>query len=417
MSSLIIFIILFLILSAFFSGSEIAFISANKLSVEVEKDKGSRKGKILARFYDRPKDFLGTMLVGNNIALVVFTTLMTRLLKPYLEPSLGDGYGFLLISTVLITIVVLIFGEFLPKVMSRLFANEMMSSMIYPLAFFKWLLRAPTWLMTKLSNVILKYILRTSIDKAEDAITRLDLQDFVEGTVSPEHDEIETDMFKNALHLKNVRIEDCMVPRTEIAYVDISSSVKELADAFIETRHSRLIVTNGDVDHVLGYVHHQELLSNPKSVKKAMREITFVPETMSAKDLMIRMIYDEYNIACVVDEFGGTAGIITLEDILEEIFGEIEDEHDEEDYVEEQLSETEFLFSGRLEVSYLNEKYEQIEIPEGDYNTLSGYIVMTSGDIPEQGAEIQMGGYRFIFESVSEKKIETIRVVVLPEDR
>ncbi|MDX1409212.1 MAG: transporter associated domain-containing protein, partial [Saprospiraceae bacterium] len=196
----------------------------------------------------------------------------------------------------------------------------------------------------------------------------------------------------------------------------VAASVKDLAKAFMETRHSRLLITNGDIDHVLGYVHHQELLSNPKSIKKAMREITFVPETMSAKDMMIRMIHEEYNIACVVDEFGGTAGILTLEDILEEIFGEIEDEHDEEAYVEEQVSEEEFLFSGRLEVSYLNEKYHQINIPEGDYNTLSGYIVMTSGDIPEQGEALEMGGLRFAFESVTEKKIETIRVTVLPKD-
>lgn len=412
MSTLVIFIVIFLLLSAFFSGSEIAFISANKLSVEVEKDKGSRKGKILARFYDDPKEFLGTMLVGNNIALVVFTTLMTDLLQPQLEPMLGAGYSFLFVSTILITVVVLLFGEFLPKVMFRLFANEVMSSMVYPLAFFRWLLSIPAWIMTKLSNIILKYVLRTSIDATEDAITRLDLQDFVEGTVSPEHDEIETDMFKNALHLKNVRIEECMVPRTEIAFVDVSSSVKELAEAFAQTGHSRLLITDGDVDNVLGYVHHQELLQNPKSIKKALREINFVPETMSANDLMLRMIHENYNITCVVDEFGGTAGILTLEDILEEIFGEIEDEYDAGEYVEEQISKSEYLFSGRLEIGYLNEKYEHLDLPDGDYNTLSGYIVMTSGQIPEQGNHIDMGDYRFVFESVTEKVIETIRVII-----
>jgi putative hemolysin len=366
MSTLVIFIIIFLFLSAFFSGSEIAFISANKLTIEVEKNKGSRRSRILALFYDRPKSFLGTMLVGNNIALVVFTTLVTELMRPYLEPQIGTGGWFLMITTLIVTIIILLFGEFLPKIMFRTYANELITNLVYPLAFFRWLLMFPAWIMTKLSNVILKYVLRTSIDDAADAITRLDLQDFVEGTIAPEQDEIETDMFKNALHLKDVRVEDCMVPRPEIEHVDISTDVAELSAKFEETMHSRILITDGD-------------------------------------------------IACVVDEFGGTAGIITLEDILEEIFGEIEDEHDEEDYIEEQIGEHEYRFSGRLELDYLNEKYDDINLPEGDYNTLSGYIVMTSGEIPEEGEVIDMGEYRFTFESVSEKKIETIRVMAFPD--
>lgn len=415
MTTLIVFIILFLFLSAFFSGAEIAFISANKLSVEVEKNKGSRRGRILAQFYDQPKSFLGTMLVGNNIALVVFTTLVTKLLQPYLEPHLGTEWWFLLATTVIVTIVILLFGEFVPKIIFRFFANELITTLIYPLAFFRWLLMLPAWMMTKLSNVILKYILRTDIDKAEDAITRLDLQDFVEGTVMQEQDEIETDMFKNALHLKDVRLEDCMVPRPEIEYIDIGEEVEVLSAKFEETMHSRIIVTDGDIDNVQGYVHHQELLRDPETIRDAQREITFVPETMSAKDLMLQMIFEGNNIACVVDEFGGTAGIITLEDILEEIFGEIEDEHDEEEYIEQRVGENEYLFSGRLEIDYINEKYKDIDLPSGEYNTLSGYIVMTSGKIPEQGEEITMGRYRFILESVSAKKIETIRVLTIPQ--
>ena len=423
MTTLVIFIVLFLLLSAFFSGSEIAFISANKLSVEVEKDKGSRKGRVLARFYDRPKAFLGSMLVGNNIALVVFTTLMTQLMEPWLVPLMGEGMWFLLVTTLIVTAVVLLFGEFLPKVLFRLYSNELISSLAYPLAFFRTALAAPTWIMTKLSNFILKYVLRTSIDATEDAITRLDLQDFIEGSVSHDQDDIETDMFKNALHLKNVRVEECMVPRTEIEHIDISADVQTLGNAFIESGHSRLIVTEGDIDTVKGYVHHQELWSQPQTIADAMRDLAFVTETMSAKDLMIKMIYENLNIACVVDEFGGTAGIITLEDILEEIFGEIEDEHDDGEYIEVQVSDMEFVFSGRLEINYLNEKYEQLHIPEGDYQTLSGYIVMTLGDIPEQGDEVEMTAgvlgderYRFVFELVSEKKIETIRMYILEKD-
>ena len=417
MTALVVTIIIFLLLSAFFSGSEIAFISANKLSVEVEKDRGSRKGRVLARFYDRPKRFLGAMLVGNNIALVVFTLLMTRLLEPWIRPFAGTEGWFLFISTVIITIVVLIFGEFLPKVLFRLYANEMISALAYPLMFFKWLLSLPAWIMTKLSNFILKFIFRASVDTSEDAITRLDLQDFVEGTISTEEDEIETDMFKNALHLRDVRVHECMVPRPEIAHVDLSETVETLAEFFQTERFSRIIVTDGDIDNVVGYVHHQQLLGEPVTIREAMREIAYVPETMSAKDLMLQMILDQSNITCVVDEFGGTAGIITLEDILEEIFGEIEDEHDHEDHIGIQLSESEYRLSGRLEIDFINDKFENLELPEGEYNTLSGYIVMTSEDIPDQGEELIMGEYKFIMESVTEKRIEMVKLVDLKAER
>ena len=413
MTTLIILIVIFLLLSAFFSGSEIAFISANKLSVEVEKNRGARKGKVLASFYEAPKEFLGTMLVGNNIALVVFTLLMTKLLQPWLAPFVGESGGFFFISTLIVTFIVLIFGEFLPKVLFRLYANELISAFVYPLLIFKWILAMPSWLMIKMSNFILKYVLRTSLDTTEDAITRLDLQDFIEGTVSPEEDEIETDIFKNALNLKEVRVLECMIPRPEITHVDVSETVDSLADVFRDARHSRIIVTDGDIDNVIGYVHHQQLLANPDSIRHAMREIQFVPETMSAKDLMQQMILKETNITCVVDEFGGTAGIITLEDILEEIFGEIEDEHDTEEYIDAQLSESEYRFSGRLEIDFINEKYENLNIPEGEHNTLSGYIIMTSEDIPDQGEELVLGDYKFVFEAVSEKKIETVRLIDL----
>ena len=355
------------------------------------------------------------MLVGTNIALVVFTLLMTKLLEPWLGSVVGSEWGFFFLSTLIITMVVLIFGEFLPKIIFRLYANDLISGMAYPLALFRWLLSFPTWIMTKTSNVILKYLFRSSVNPSEDAITRLDLQDFIEGTVSPEADDIETDMFKNALHLRDVRVEECMVPRPEIANVDVHEPVEVLAKKFQDERFSRIIVVDGDIDNVIGYVHHQQLLSDPATIRQAMRDIRFVPETMSAKDLMLQMILDQSNITCVVDEFGGTAGIITLEDILEEIFGEIEDEHDAEDYIAEQLSPAEYRLSARLEIDAINEMFENIELPEGDYNTLSGYIVMTGEDIPDLGDEVILGDYKFIIEEVTEKRIETVRLVDLNE--
>ena len=241
MTTLVVFIVIFLLLSAFFSGSEIAFISANKLSIEVEKDKGTRLGKILAGFYDEPRDFLSALLVGNNIALVILTTLMTKLLAPVLSDIFSPGW-MLFVNTLIITLVVLIFGEYLPKTFCRLYANEVIHAFAYPLIFMKWILAIPTWVMTRWSNFSLKYIFRAKLDEDEDVITRLDLQDFVEGTASPVQSEIETDMFKNALHLKEVRVKDCMVPRPEIVHIDVDAPIDELIQLFKESRHSRILV-------------------------------------------------------------------------------------------------------------------------------------------------------------------------------
>ena len=407
---LILGILFFLFLSGFFSGSELAFISANKLGVEVERGKGSHRGRLLASFFDRPNDFLSSMLVGNNIALVAFTSLMALLIEPHLETVFQNEWVILSILTLISTIIVLLFGEFLPKVFAGLYANELLNSMTYPLAFFKSILKAPAWLMMKLSNFVIKYIFRAPSQGIENAITKLDLQDFVEGSYPDESDEIEANMFKNALHLKTVKVRECMVPRTEIVHIDVSAGITELKRRFLNTRHSRILVTDEDIDNVLGYLHHLQLLKSPKQLKKHIIELSYVPEVMNVFDLMMKFIKDGTNLACVVDEFGGTAGIITLEDILEEIFGEIEDEHDVEEHLEIKLSEHEYIFSGRLEIDYLNEKYPELGLPDGDFETLSGYVVMTSGTIPDNGDELELAGFRFTFEQVSDKKIDTIRV-------
>lgn len=410
-------ILLFLLLSALFSGTEIAFISASKLAVELKRSKGSRQGKVLARFYDKPASFLSTMLVGNNIALVIFTILMTRPLD-YCFESLGFEEGsfvLLMINTLLITVIVLIFGEFLPKTLFRLFANEVLYWLAYPLELLRIILYIPAWIMTKLSNIILRVFLRTKVDKVESVITRLDLENFIKDKqIIDSEEEIDTSLFGKALNLKSVKVKDCMVPRTEIENIDIHASVDDLKQVIIESHLSRIIVTQDDIDNVKGYVHHQQLLSRPTTIKEIVLEIPFVPEAMRVRDLMYKFIKEQLNIACVVDEFGGIAGIITMEDILEEIFGEIEDEHDQEEYVETQVSEEEYIFSGRLEIDYLNNKYANLNFPDGEYSTLSGYLVMTTETIPAQGAEIELDGIKFILELVSDTKIETIRVIKLP---
>lgn len=407
--------VLFLLLSAFFSGSEIAFVSANKLGIELLKNKGSRRGRILSRFFDDPKAFISTMLVGNNIALVVFTMLMSGWVLQPLSYAMGDGLWIHFMVTILITIVVLIFGEFLPKTLFRLYANETLFFLTYPLAFMHFLLAVPGWIITKLSNVILGVFVNQPEAQMENVLTRVDLEHFIQDSAIQSSDEIETDMFKNALHLKQVKVKHVMVPRTEIVYIDVDSSIDELIEVFQDTKHSRILVCDGDMDNVMGYVHHQQLLQPHKSLRKLIMEIPFVPEVMGVFDLLHLFNKERNGIACVVDEFGGTSGLITLEDILEEIFGEIEDEHDQEDWIDEQISDREYLFSGRLEIDFLNDKYDHLNFPEGDYSTISGYLVMTFGTIPEQGAEIELNGYRFTIELVSDTKIETVRVVKLDE--
>lgn len=413
MISLVLLIILTLLLAAYFSGTEIAYITANKLGVEIERDKGTRRSKVISGFYERPKEFLSALLVGNNIALVLFTYLMTRLIEPSLMPWINSEGLRLVIVVVIATIIMLLFGEFLPKILFRLFANRALFIVAYPMVFFQWILRFPAWVMMTFSNILLKYVFRAPIQDVHDAFTRLDLQDFVEGSLSKDDDSMEADMFKNALQLKNLKAKACMVPRTEIVHVDLDDGLVELKKQFLETRHSRILISHGDIDNIMGYIHHQSLLNGKNNLKEMIIPIQYVPEVTSVLDIMTSFTRQQNNIAVVVDEFGGTAGIITLEDIAEEIFGEIEDEHDQEEYIEEMINDNEFLFSGRLEIDYLNEKYPWLKFPVSEYETLSGYIVMTSGTIPEEGKELELDDYRFVFEKVSDKKIEMVRVFLI----
>ena len=404
-------ILISLILSAVFSGAEIAFISASKLRVELKRKKGSSRGMILARFYENPADFLSTMLVGNNIVLVVFTYLMTMILSPLLVPFFQDEYILLLVNTSIITLVVLTFGEFLPKTLFRLYADDVLYFLAYPLRFLKFLLAVPSWLMFRTSNFLLKRIMKTPPQEVEETFTRLDLEDFIRSTRTETEEEIDTELFEKALNLREVRVKECMIPRPEIVHIDISATVEDLEDLFQETKLSRILVTKDDVDNVVGYIHHQQMFKKPKNIKSIMLNIHYVPEVMRVRDVMNTFIKNRLNIACVVDEFGGTAGVITLEDIVEEIFGEIDDEHDQEDYVEVKISDNEFLFSGRLEIDYLNEKFGLFIPDDGEYHPLSGYLVSTAGDIPEQGEEIETEDYKFIIELVSNTKIETVRLI------
>ena len=410
-------ILVSLLFSALFSGAEIAFISANKLKLELKKKKNAARGRVVTYFFERPAEYLSTMLVGNNVALVIFTTALTVPLNNLLIDQIGlqhEGLN-LFVQTLIGTVIVLIFGEFLPKTLFRLYADEILYFLALPLRMIQILLLPFSWLMIRASNGLLKLFFKTASQPVEQTFTRLDLENLVNATGSDSQEEIvDKQLFGNALNLKETRVREAMVPRTEIENIDVSASVAELEQLFMDTKLSRIIVTKDDIDNVLGYVHHQQPLIKPIDIKTLILEIPFVPEAMRVTDLMNKFIKERTSIACVVDEFGGISGLITLEDILEEIFGEIEDEHDEEDYVEVQVSESEYRFSGRLEIDYLNAKYA-LDLPEGEYHTLSGFLVMTMENIPPQGEAIDLNGYRFILESVSNTKIETVRVIKLSE--
>ncbi|MFT5999514.1 MAG: putative hemolysin [Neolewinella sp.] len=412
-------IILALFLSAIFSGSEIAYVSANKLKVELKKKRGTRRSRILAGWFDRPADFMSTMLVGNNIALVAFTILISGsfawLLDGWAAPG---GMLNLLGETIFLTLIVLVFGEYLPKTLFRLFADDALYLMAVPLRGLQWLLYFPSRVMTGASNQLLRLFFKRPAEELDTVLTRLDLENFVnESRSSTDEDTaaIDTKLFGNALNLSEVRVSDCMVPRTEIQSVDVSISVDELEQKFQETRLSRILVIDGDMDEVLGYVHHQQLLDLPESVRSMILELTFIPEVTRVTDLLDQAIKDQLSIACVVNEFGDIAGLVTMEDLLEEIFGEIEDEFDEDPYLETVEENGSYIFSARLEVDYLNDKYD-LKLPEGEYHTLSGFIVTEAERVPDQDESLELRGFICEMVEVSNTRIEVVRLTVeVPE--
>lgn len=402
---------IFLLLSALFSGSEIAFISANKLKVELKTSEVNRKSKIFRSFFDRPQDFIASMLVGNNIALVVFTYLLTKLLTPVFSQWIQQDLLVLFAVTICITIIVLIFGEYLPKIFFRIFGVDLLYGLTYPLYIIRKIITFPSWITIQFSDWLLRRFNKGHEEITENFLTRAELEQFIRTSSYEEDDSVDTEMLQRALNMKETRVRDCMVPRPEIISLDIEESISDLKMLFAESRLSKIIIYREDIDHVVGYVHHQQMLHEPESIKSCLLKISLVPEVTPVKTLMKLFIKNGTSIACVVDEFGGTSGIITLEDILEELFGEIDDEYDDDSELEKELAPGSYLFAGRLEVDYLNSKYDEIDIPEGDYNTLSGYVVNQLQEIPEEGQILETEDYTYVIYSVSEKKIESVKMI------
>jgi CBS domain containing-hemolysin-like protein len=409
-----------LLLIAFFSGIEIAFVSANKLRVELLKEKGSSSAKIISGFNSNPSRFISTMLIGLNIAVVLFGSIA----ETYFSPErLGFGQvnpvSWLIVQTVVTTFIILIFGELIPKILFRVNSDQTLLLFAYPVKLVYVLLSPLTNLFHSLARWILQRLFSIQLREGGQDFTEEDLEYLVKETAVEENDTDEADhlnseIFEKALYLKDIKVRNCMIPRPEIQSFEVTDSLEDLRKMFIETKLSRIIVYDEMIDKIMGYVHHFDMLKEPKAVRTLIRPILTIPDSMTARDLLLQFIRERKNMAWVVDEYGGTAGIITLEDLMEEIFGEIEDEHDEEDLTEKKVSANEYLFSGRLEIDYLNNEYD-LDIPEGDYATLSGYIISNFEDLPEAGTEIDMDHFHVKILRASETRIDVVSLVLKPE--
>jgi CBS domain containing-hemolysin-like protein len=412
----IIWIVVSLILIGFFAGYEIAFISANRLSIELKKKQGLRSGIILSNFMESPAKFIGTCLIGLNIVLVVYGLLFTAFLKgiAWNPLEVENEYLKLVIDTIISTFVVLVFGEFIPKAIFKA-RNDKLIAFFAPVAdFFHTLLQPLASVFVAIAQWILTYIFNVRVNNKNEAFSKVDLEHFFQQTKDQdeENQELNTELFENALSLPLVKIRQCLVPRTEIEGADIHTSIEDLKQQFIKTQLSKLVIYDDSVDSILGYVHQIDLFKRPTTIQEILHPIIAVPESMSATDLINKFTKERKSIAWVVDEFGGTAGIVTMEDVLEEIFGEIRDEYDVEEFVEKQLAADEFIFSGRLELDYLKEKYE-LDFPENESETLSGYIINKHEAIPKQKATIIVDHYQIDVLTVSDTRIEMVKLKIL----
>lgn len=418
---LIFFLILTILFSAFFSGVEIAFVTSNKLKIELENKHGAFSARLLSNFIQKPARFIGTMLVGNNIALVVYGILMAKLCDPVLESWGFSEVWILLTQTLISTLIILFAGEFVPKTLFRINSNFILNIFAIPLQIVYIILWPIMIFMVGLSELIIKVIFRVDAGKQEVVFGRVDLDNYVKeitndaGQAEEEIDH-EIHIFQNALDFSKVKARDCMVPRTEISAVEIEDDIAELKDLFIETGHSKVLVYRDNIDNIIGYVNSADLFDSPTSIKHVIVPVIIIPETISAKEVLEIFIKQNKSISVVVDEFGGTSGILTIEDIIEEIFGDIEDEHDKDDFIEEQIDENSFHFSARLEIDYLNDKYK-LNLPESEeYETLAGLILNQCERIPELNAIVETEEYTFKITGVTNVRIESVRVEVMTED-
>jgi len=416
-------ILLMLVLSAFFSGMEIAFVSANKIHIEIEKKQNSFLATILKRLTKRPSKFIATMLVGNNIALVIYGFMMGDLLShmlfsQYLAFSVLP-IKILLLQTIISTLVILLTAEFLPKVFFQVYANSLLNFFAIPAYIFYVTFSFISEFIIWISDVILKKIFKTQGDSLQLSFSKVELGNYISEQMESvrEEDTVDSEIqiFQNALDFSEVKAREVMIPRTEIVAVDINTTPKDLVKLFSETGYSKILVYKENIDDIIGYVHAFELFKKPESLKEILIPVVFVPETMLVKDSLNILIKKRESIAIILDEYGGTSGMMTIEDIIEELFGEIEDEHDITELIEEKFSDTLYKFSARLEVDYLNENYK-LNLPENEnYETLGGMIVYFAEEIPNKNEIVEIEQFNFKILEVSNTKIELVELEITSE--
>ena len=411
----IIIILTTLVLSAFFSGFEIAYVSSNKVHLEILKKQEGVIANVLTKLTRKPSKLLATMLVGNNVALVVYGFEMGKVMTALLP----DFFQNVLWHTIISTLIILITAEFMPKVFFQIYANQLLKLFAIPAYFFYLLFYPLSSLVMWISDFVLRVFFKTKGDYVPLSFTKVELVDYIseqlENVPKKEEMDSEVQMFQNALEFSGVKAREIMIPRTEIVAVELSESIENLIATFVSSGFSKILIYNENIDDILGYVHSFDMFKKPKNIKEVLIPIVNIPETIQINEVLNILTRKRKSMAVVLDEYGGTSGIVTLEDIVEELFGEIEDEHDKDNFIEEQLSETEYLFSARLEVEYLNETYH-LEIPESEeYETLGGFIVLHNEGIPTQGELIQIPPFSFVIEACSQTKIETVRLVVNKE--
>lgn len=411
-------VIISLLASAVFSGMEIAFLSTNRLQLELDLKKKKFSAKIINKFFKNQSQFIGCLLLCNNIANVIYGIAIAKILEPriinIMPDILTNGFVILLCQTIISTLIVLVTGEFLPKIIFGINPNKSMNIFALPAMILFIVLYPIILIFISISEIVIKYILRVDIPHEEYKLNTIDLNDYIKEYANPndEDEDIQQgiELFQNAIDFHNVKLRECMVPRTEIQAIDIENTIEKVKATFEETKHSKLLVYENNIDNIIGYIHINDVLTKTSDLRLKIRPIEFYPETYSAQELLKRLSKKHQSIAVVVDEFGGTSGIISMEDLIEEIFGEIEDEFDEEDSVEQTINSNDYIFSARLEIDYLNKNYK-FNFPESDdYETLAGYIIHYHESIPQIGEEITIGNYIFKIIKATDTKLEEVEI-------
>lgn len=412
-------VVITLLFLGLFSCMELVFVSTHRLQIALQSKLGTWKGRILSRFLQKPDQFTGTTLIGNTITLVVYGILMSYLLVSMtgnlLPDEISSPLTVLFLQVLLATVLVLVLAVYVPQSLFMRKPNLLLTILTLPFALVYYLIYPLVWLIGGLANIFVTKILKLEYPEDKPVFRITDLNRFIQNSLQAEGDvtesDINTEIFDNAVEFRTIRIRDCMVPRTDIVAVELSDSIEDLKNVFTESGHSKIVIYRDNIDDVVGYCHHLELFKKPRTIQEILTPIIIVPESALANELLVQFISERKSLALVVDEFGGTGGIVSMEDVIEQIFGEIEDEYDNDDLVEEQISEQEFLFSARLEVEYLNEKYDW-NLPQGDYETLGGLILSLTESIPREGQSMVFGPYTFTVESKQENRIDTVKLTV-----